>query len=128
MARTGPTPWTRRLVARRSGGRCEFRACGAEAVHVHHRFERGMGGIGPKSPAWGWVNKPGNLLHACAYHNEWASNMRPIEAADIGWIINDPSTPACDIPALTVHDSIPVYLDDHGMWESYERRAQRDLT
>jgi hypothetical protein len=94
--------------------------CGATGVCIHHRYERGMGGFGPKSPAADWINEPANLLHSCNHHNQWCSNIEPREARKIGWIIRDidgePEKP-WTVPVVTAHHPMPIYLsNDDGQW------------
>jgi len=80
---TGPSAKVRRIVRERSGGVCEFPDCGRVAVDPHHRFERGMGGVGSKGPDW--INNASNILAACRHHNDWVSNQQPHEAWVMGW-------------------------------------------
>jgi hypothetical protein len=120
---TGPSVWVRRLVYRRAGGRCEFSMCGLSAACIHHRYERKRGGVGPKSPAFEWINQPQNLLAACLYHNDWCSNQHPAEAAQIGWLWRSGDPPAADLPVVTSHDPLPVYLNPDGSITRFEERA-----
>lgn len=120
MSSTGPTRRTRRVVKARSHGRCEFPMCGAEATDIHHRYERGMGGFGPKSPAVEWINGPANLLYCCSHHNQWCSNIEPYEAWQMGWLIktntSQPELP-WTVPVMTSHHPMPIYLsNDDGQW------------
>lgn len=119
---TGPSLLVRYRVKKRSGGRCEAAECGLPATCIHHRYERKSGGAGPKSPAAEWINEAQNLVAACMYHNDWASNQHPFEAWEIGWLwrIGDP--PAADIPITTCHDPLPVYLNADGTWTRFEER------
>jgi hypothetical protein len=121
---TGPVLPVRYLVVQRSDGRCEFPACGWEGVCLHHRYERKRGGAGLKSPAAEWINQPENLLVACAYHNDWCSNLHPAEAREIGWLWGSGDPPAADLPVLTCHDGLPVYLNRDGSWTRFEDREQ----
>lgn len=124
MSDTGPSRKVRSIVHARSQGRCEFANCGAAATEIHHRYERGMGGFGPKSPAASWINQPANLLHSCAHHNQWCSNHEPREAYLIGWIIKEangePELP-WTVPVVTAHHPMPVYLSNvDGQWSCFE--------
>jgi len=120
---TGPSLRVRLKVIRRDEGRCAFAMCGLPAACIHHRYERKSGGVGPKSPAIGWINQPPNLLCACLYHNDWCSNQHPEEAWEIGWLWRSGDLPAADVPVLTFHDPLPVYLNPDGTWTRFEERA-----
>lgn len=120
---TGPSRKVRKAVESRSQGRCEFAMCGLPATEMHHRYERGMGGFGPKSPAADWINGAANLLHACAHHNQWCSNHEPREAHHIGWIIHEvdgvPQLP-WTVAVITAHHPLPIYLsNDDAQWACF---------
>lgn len=72
-----------------------------------------MGGRGRNAPAW--MNEPSNLLGACAWHNEWASNGSPAEANKVGWLLRSGQIPMLT-PVLTRHYRLPVLLNDRGTW------------
>lgn len=110
---TGPSAEVRAMVHARSGRRCEFPNCPHRATCVHHRDERGMGGRGRNAPAW--INEASNLLDACAWHNDWASNVSPAEAHAVGWLLRSGEIPALT-PVLTRHYRSPVLLNDRGTW------------
>lgn len=114
---TGPSRLVVGQVWRRAGGMCEFPACGRPAQDPHHRYERGNGGTGPKSPAAPWINLTGNVLAACRPHNDWCSNGSPKQAEAMGWIIKDAEVPACRVPVLTCHSTRWVLLDNHGGYQ-----------
>lgn len=120
---TGPDDATKAKVWVRAKGRCEYAGCGHAMVDVHHRYERGSGGTGPKSAAAPWINQPANLLGACRHHNDWVSNQQPREAERVGWLLRDASRPACQEPVQTCHDPLPVWLDDAGNWYRFEEGA-----
>lgn len=120
---TGPTDKVRKIVKARSHGICEFADCGHPATEIHHRYERGMGGSGPKSPAAAWINEPANLLHSCQHHNQWCTNVEPREAYEIGWIIHEvlgePELP-WTVPVVTAHHPLPIFLsNDDGAWACF---------
>ena len=111
---TGPSKETVALVKARSGGRCEFPGCGKPATERHHRYERGMGGT-----SLPWVNDASNLLDSCHYHNQWASNHRPTEAREMGWLLKHLDRPL-QVPVQTRHDELPVWLDNNGGWWKFD--------
>lgn len=120
MHNSGPSRKVRGIVHARSHKRCEFRECGLEATEIHHRYERGMGGFGPKSPAVDWINQPSNLLDTCQHHNQWCSNFQPHEAWQMGWIIKEvngePELP-WTVPVVTAHHPMPIFLSNvNGDW------------
>lgn len=88
---TGPGEETLAIVAARSNGVCEFPHCTHPAQDPHHRYERGMGGVGPKGPDW--INEVCNIMAACRYHNDWCSNQQPYEAWQMGWLLKDGELP-----------------------------------
>ena len=118
---TGPSLRVRHIVARRAGEMCEFPECHVPMQVCHHRYERSSGGVGPKSPAAAWINKPVNLLGACNFHNDWCSNQHPLEAWRIGWIVRKGDDPY-ETPAMTCHHSLPIYLLDNGKWDTFDER------
>ena len=117
---TGPSPETVALIAERSHGYCEFPGCGALAQDPHHRYERGQGGRGPKGPDW--INAASNILASCRHHNDWASNVAPTEAKQMGWRLSNLELPWV-VPVQTCHDSLPVYLDNAGGWWRFGERG-----
>lgn len=117
---TGPDARVITIVAERSQGLCEFPGCGALAIDPHHRYERGVGGRGPKGPDW--INAPSNILAACRHHNTWASNIEPREAERMGWRLRHFDLP-WRVPVQTYHDPLPVYLDNEGGWMRFEAGA-----
>lgn len=114
---TGPERAVVELIGARSSGWCEFPNCGQPANDPHHRVERKAGGRGPKGPDW--LNLPSNLLAACRHHNDWCSNQQPREAQHMGWIVRHPDLPWL-VPVQTIHDPLPVFLDDEGGWRVME--------
>ncbi|TKG67028.1 hypothetical protein [Prauserella endophytica] len=76
-------------VKERSGGICEARvACqGAQAVQIHHRRPRGMGGS--RVPG---TNEASNLLHLCLECHLWVEKHR-LDAADNGWLLKQEQDP-----------------------------------
>ncbi|MEE1764350.1 HNH endonuclease [Streptomyces sp. SP18BB07] len=84
--RTGPTAVVKALVFDRDGGACV--RCGAlEALTVHHRVNRGMGGA--REP---WINQAHNLLTACTVCNGWFED-NPRESYEKGWKVRRPQLP-----------------------------------
>lgn len=107
---TGPSRKTRRSLAGRSGGICEFPACWRQAVHDHHRGARGMGGT--RNPE---INALSAQLHYCADHHAYVE-ANPAESYRNGWKVRRGEV-ACLVPVLTRHHPAPVLLDDHGGWK-----------
>jgi hypothetical protein len=108
---TGPSTKSIALIAGRCGGVCEFPGCLQPAQDPHHRYERGMGGVGSKGPEW--INNPSNILAACRHHNDWCSNQHPAEAKQMGWLLEGRDLPWL-VPVQTEHDPLPVWLNDDG--------------
>lgn len=118
VRRTGPTPETVRLVAKRDKGRCAV--CGEQVqgergwdFSVQHRLRRGGGGT--RRP---WVNLPGNLVLACgsattACHGRIEEN--PAWAREHGYRVDDGVTLPANTPIEhAVHGR--VLLADDGTW------------
>jgi 5-methylcytosine-specific restriction enzyme A len=111
----------RDLVHGRSSGTCEI--CGsAAAVDIHHRTGRQMGGS--REP---WVNRPGNLIHACRICHDKVTNTRGFRALheNNGWLVRRGITLPRDVPVLLWHyqpgrdhnDCFElVLLDDEGSY------------
>lgn len=118
---TGPDKATRGLVAKRSGGRCEWPGCTRPATDIHHRMNR----QGPRGKeALAWLNAPSNLLHACRPHHESVTSVHgeALERAKRdGWVLEQWQTPA-EVPVMTRHDRLPVLLMDGGgyQWQTEE--------
>lgn len=112
---TGPPPEVVEAVAARSNGVCEFPGCHHPAQDPHHRFERGMGGVGDKGPDW--INEVCNILAACRHHNDWCSNQQPHEAWLMGWRLKPGELPWETPVAL---DNGMYVLDNYGGVAVYE--------
>jgi hypothetical protein len=110
---TGPTEAVLTLLRGRCGGRCEYPGCPQPAQDPHHRDERGVGGRGRKAPPW--INEASNLLAACRWHNNWASNGSPAAAYEVGWRVRSGQIPMLT-PVLTRHYYRPILLNDRGTW------------
>jgi 5-methylcytosine-specific restriction endonuclease McrA len=83
---------TRRMVERRSGGRCEIGltgVCDFVAIDVHHRRKRNIG-LHPHA-IW-------NLVHACRSCHS-AAHGAPTQAREAGWIVSQYAEPS-RIPVL----------------------------
>jgi hypothetical protein len=106
---TGPNHIVLNIVFVRALGHCEFPGCIQRAQDPHHRFERGMGGVGSKGPAW--VNDVCNILAACRHHNDWVSNQQPHEAWEMGWRLKPGELPW---EAPVVMDGGSYLLDNDG--------------
>lgn len=109
---TGPTKSERDPVRARSGGRCEMTACTREAVHIHHRRPRRMGGSTAPD-----VNGAANLLHVCRWHHEWIESHRA-EAMRLGLLLSARANPL-RVPAQLRHDEEPIWLLPDGSWITY---------
>ncbi|MFC9280886.1 HNH endonuclease [Streptomyces collinus] len=84
--RTGPTDVVKGIVFDRDGGACV--RCGTrEALTIHHRVNRGMGGA--REP---WINQAHNLLTACTTCNGWFED-NPRESYEAGWKVRRPQLP-----------------------------------
>lgn len=73
------TPEVRRVIERRSGGRCEAVAvagCRRQADQVHHRLRRSQGGLGTIS----------NGLHVCAPCHTFIHG-NPALSRERGWLL-----------------------------------------
>ena len=81
----------RRIVALRSGGKCEL-GQHTRAEEVAHRISRGRQG------AW----HPANLLHLCGWHHRF-SHAEPDLSYAGGWMVRTGYDPA----------TTPVWLDNH---------------
>ena len=82
---------TRKVVAKRSGGRCEIRAapgCTGVGTSVHHRLRRSQGRD----------DRPVNLLHACVYCDSLI-HANPELAYRRGWMVRSFERPE-DVPVL----------------------------
>lgn len=114
---TDPPRWVRRLVAKRSGGRCEWPGCWAPAVDMHHRLNRKVGGRHGEMAEL--VNGPQWLLHACREHHERvtsASGRVLVEAKRWGWVLIE-GQDAAEVRVMTRHAPIPVLLFGSGLLE-----------
>lgn len=119
---TGFSKPVRDVVHARSGGRCE--RCGEnQAVQVHHRRPRGMGGSSRED-----TNTPANALHLCvACHQHIESNRD--EAHSLGWLVRQHHSPSVapvfwrgewrwldDDGAANVAPPAPVFDDTEPPW------------
>lgn len=105
---TGPSKRVLELVEDRSGGCCEFEACGRVAVHTHHRRPRRAGGT--RRPE---TNLPANLLRLCLSHHEWVESNRAA-ALEMGLLLHDRENPAV-VPVRALYGL--VLLNNEGGWE-----------
>lgn len=97
----------RALIQARSGGICEIGDCPAQAVHMHHRRPRGLGGTSLL-----WVNKAANALHVCREHHEFIESHRVLAYVE-GWLVRqNGDVEAADVPVLRRGKS--VLLSDDG--------------
>lgn len=110
---TGPTLSARKLLAERSGGRCEvgLPGCWGTATDVHHRVNRQAGGRHGASRVR--LNQLSALIHCCRLCHQWITT-RPAWAADLGLSLRDWQEPHHEPVLLFAHAQIPVYLDDAG--------------
>ncbi|NED96461.1 HNH endonuclease [Phytoactinopolyspora alkaliphila] len=100
---TGPTQSTRDQVLERDGG-C-LRCHSIDALQVHHRIARGMGGSSDAS-----LNRPANLVTLCEAchrhveeHPEWAYRA--------GWKIRGRNVNPASVPIATFYGWV-VLCDD----------------
>lgn len=84
--RTGPTEVVRTIVFNRDGGAC-VRCASSQALTVHHRVNRGMGGA--REP---WINQAHNLLLVCTVCNSWFED-NPKLSYEAGWKVRRPELP-----------------------------------
>ncbi len=80
-----PKP-VRDLIRARSGGHCEV--CGHQAVQVHHRRPRGMGGSTAAD-----TNTAANALDLCVSCHLWIEGYRA-EAYRMGWLVRQHHSPS----------------------------------
>lgn len=85
---TGPDAATLKLLAARSGDRCEFSGCTELAAHTHHRKPRRLGGTRDLI-----INLPPNLIRLCVGHHEWVESNRR-EALGLGLLLHASDDPA----------------------------------
>lgn len=74
--RDGIPSTVRRQVRLRSRGVCEFGACHARAVHLHHKRRRSQGG----------EDTAANLADLCAEHHAWV-HANVAAAVELGLLI-----------------------------------------
>ena len=101
---------TRALIRARSGGICEIGDCIDQAVHMHHRRPRGIGGT-----SLAWVNGTANALHTCLEHHAFIESHRTLAFVQ-GWLISQHRTDAiaADIPVQRRGKSV-LLSDDGGI-------------
>lgn len=104
---TGPSKTVLMQVEERSGGACEFQACGRSAVHTHHRRPRRAGGT--RRPE---TNLPANLVRLCLHCHDWVESNRAA-ALDMGMLLHDRQDPATT-PVRAIYGL--VMLDNDGGW------------
>lgn len=112
-----PPRWARRLVAKRSGGVCEWSGCWARAVELHHRLNRKIGGRHGETAEL--INGPEWLLHCCRMHHNLVTSpvgLMRLVVIDRGWLLLE-GQDAAVVLVLTRHDPDKLRLLRSGLLE-----------
>jgi hypothetical protein len=108
---TGPTPLVRRVIAKRSGGDCEWPVCPRAATDIHHRLNRKAGGR--RGEMAERINQPSWLLHACRDHHAVVTSPHGearLMALAMGWLLLE-GHEARDVPVVSRHGRVWLLND-----------------